>query len=103
MDLETKIKIEKVLNDYFNRNYSIYNYPIELEGLKVNSGELLELIEFWDNHNSVNNYDISDYFPGERINPDEPTWEEILEESISKMEKQVKKYEKLIKKHKNKK
>lgn len=95
MDLEIKIKVERGLNEYFHKNNSIYNYPLELEGLKVNAGEFLELIEenyhvFWD-------CSYSDYFPGERINQDKPTWEEILERAIPRMEKQIRKHGILIK------
>ena len=95
MDLEIKIKVEKGLKEYFHKNDSIYNYPAELEGLKVKASELLELIE--ENYYAFWNYSYGDYFPGERIDPDKPTWEEILERAIPRMEKQIKKYEILIK------
>jgi hypothetical protein len=101
MDIETKAKIENALNEYFHKNNSIYNYPVELEGLKVNAEEYLELIE--ENYRTFWDYECSCYYPGERINLDKPTWEEILNIAIPKMEKQISKYEKLIKNFKLKK
>ena len=102
MDYETKIKIDKSLHEYFHHNKYLYNYPAELEGLKVKASKLLELIE--ENHNDFWR-DISwkDLYPEERAYLDEPTWMEILESAIPHMKKQIAKYEELIKKYEMKK